>query len=72
MPPILGKEAKLQSLKEICAKLGITPAEVLAVGDGANDLPMLLAAGLGVAYHAKPVVRAEARARIDHGDLQAP
>ncbi|MDE3061096.1 MAG: phosphoserine phosphatase SerB [Pseudomonadota bacterium] len=69
--PILNKDAKLQALQETCAKLDITPQEALAVGDGANDLPMLLAAGLGVAYHAKPNVRAEARHRIDHADLRA-
>jgi phosphoserine phosphatase len=69
--PILGKEAKLKTLQETCAKLGITSDDVLAVGDGANDLPMLLAAGLGVAYHAKPVVRAQAGARIAHCDLSA-
>lgn len=71
IPPILGKEAKLATLQSACQKLGITPQEVLAVGDGANDLPMLLAAGLGVAYHAKPVVRAQAGARIHHCDLAA-
>ncbi|MDE3016268.1 MAG: phosphoserine phosphatase SerB [Pseudomonadota bacterium] len=71
IPPILGKEAKLDALYDACKKLGITPEDTLAVGDGANDLPMLLAAGLGVAYHAKPNVRAQARARIDHGDLRA-
>lgn len=71
IPPILGKEAKLQALQEACTKLGILPEETLAIGDGANDLPMLLAAGLGVAYHAKPTVRAQAKARINHGDLTA-
>jgi len=69
--PILGKEAKLAALKEACVKMGITEADVLAVGDGANDLPMLLEAGLGVAYHAKPFVRAQARAQINHCDLSA-
>ena len=49
----------------------MAPEAALAVGDGANDLPMLLAAGLGVAFHAKPAVRAAARTRIDHGDLAA-
>jgi phosphoserine phosphatase len=71
IPPILGKEAKLAKLKETCATMGIDPSQALAVGDGANDLPMLMAAGLGVAYHAKPVVRAQARARITHCDLRA-
>ncbi|MEQ1789132.1 MAG: phosphoserine phosphatase SerB [Rickettsiales bacterium] len=67
--PILGKEAKLQTLNNYCAKLQISPAEVLAIGDGANDLPMLMAAGLGVAYHAKPVVRAQANSQLNHCDL---
>ena len=69
--PILGKEAKLQALGEITARLGITPAEAIAVGDGANDLPMLLAAGMGVALHAKPRVQAKCSARVNHGDLTA-
>lgn len=69
--PILGKEAKLQALQEITARLGITPAEAIAVGDGANDLPMLLAAGTGVALHAKPRVQAECEVRVNHGDLTA-
>jgi phosphoserine phosphatase len=69
--PILGKEAKLQALNEITARLGISPAEALAVGDGANDLPMLLAAGTGVALHAKPRVQAECDVRVNHGDLTA-
>lgn len=69
--PILGKEAKLQSLQEICATLGITTDEAIAVGDGANDLPMLLAAGTGVALHAKPKVQAECQIRVNHGDLTA-
>ena len=69
--PILGKEAKLTQLQAQCQKLGITTDEVMAVGDGANDLPMLLAAGLGVAYHAKPVVRAQAKAQLNHCDLSA-
>jgi phosphoserine phosphatase len=69
--PILGKEAKLTALNEITARLGITPAEALAVGDGANDLPMLLAAGTGVALHAKPTVQAQCEVRVNHGDLTA-
>jgi phosphoserine phosphatase len=67
--PIVGKERKLAALREHTARLGLETAATLAVGDGANDLPMLLAAGLGVAFHAKPVVRAQAAARVDHGDL---
>jgi phosphoserine phosphatase len=69
--PILGSEAKLVTLKELVAKLKLDPADTLAAGDGANDLPMIEAAGLGVAYHAKPAVAAAAAARIDHGDLTA-
>ena len=69
--PILGKEAKLQALNEITARLGVTPAEAIAVGDGANDLPMLLAAGTGVALHAKPKVQAQVEVRVNHGDLTA-
>ena len=69
--PILGRDAKTAALREIAAKLGLKPIETLAVGDGANDIDMLAASGLGVAFHAKPAVRAQARARIDHGDLTA-
>jgi phosphoserine phosphatase len=69
--PILGKEAKLVALHEITARLGIAPAEAIAVGDGANDLPMLLGAGTGVALHAKPRVQAECEVRVNHGDLTA-
>lgn len=71
IPPILGKEAKLDTLHTTCKKLGISPEEVIAIGDGANDLPMLLAAGLGVAYHAKPSVQAQAKCRINYCDLSA-
>jgi phosphoserine phosphatase len=67
--PILDAEAKRRFLMELAAERGIGPAETAAVGDGANDLPMLLAAGLGVAYHGKPIVAARARIRIDHSDL---
>ena len=69
--PILGKEAKLATLLELREKLGLAPEDVMAVGDGANDLAMLGEAGLGVALHAKPAVAAAARVRIDHGDLTA-
>ncbi|HEX4297214.1 MAG TPA: phosphoserine phosphatase SerB [Devosia sp.] len=69
--PIVGKEAKLNRLETLTAKLAIPAAATLAVGDGANDLDMIRAAGLGVALHAKPVVAAEAQVRIDHGDLTA-
>lgn len=70
-PPILGREAKVTALRDITARLGIGATEVLAVGDGANDLGMLHAAGMGVALHAKPSVAAEADIRINHGDLTA-
>ncbi len=69
--PILGRAAKVQALEDITARLGISPGEVMAVGDGANDLGMLKAAGAGVALHAKPVVAAECSLRINHGDLTA-
>ena len=69
--PILGRDAKLAALLEIAGKLGLQRDATLAVGDGANDLAMLEAAGLGIAYRAKPRVAAQAHARIDHGDLTA-
>lgn len=69
--PILGRAAKVQALEEISARLGITPAEAIAVGDGANDLGMLGLAGAGVALHAKPSVQAECDIRVNHGDLTA-
>jgi phosphoserine phosphatase len=69
--PILGREAKLQALQEAVANLRIDFADSLAVGDGANDLAMIQKAGLGVAYHAKPVVAAAAGAAINHNDLTA-
>ena len=69
--PILGREAKVRALEEITARLGLAEAEVMAVGDGANDLGMLKRAGAGVALHAKPVVAAEVDIRVNHGDLSA-
>lgn len=69
--PILGREAKVQALEEITTRLGIDEADVIAVGDGANDLGMLTRAGMGVALHAKPSVQAQCRLRINHGDLTA-
>lgn len=69
--PILGRAAKAEALIEISARRGLSPADVIAVGDGANDLDMILLAGTGVALHAKPVVAQQARVRIDHGDLTA-
>ncbi len=69
--PILGRAAKADALNEISARLGLTPFDAIAVGDGANDLDMIRLAGTGVALHAKPTVAAEAKVRIDHGDLTA-
>jgi len=69
--PILGRAAKLQALQEEAAALGVGLEETLAVGDGANDLAMIEAAGLGVAYRAKPLVAAQADAAVDHIDLTA-
>ncbi len=68
-PPILGRDAKVTALREIAAKRGVSAAAVVAVGDGANDLAMLAAAGFGVAFHAQPAVRAAAAQRIEYGDL---
>jgi len=69
--PILGRAAKLAAMTEEAAALGVSLAETLAVGDGANDLSMIEAAGLGVAYRAKPIVAARAAARVDYTDLTA-
>jgi phosphoserine phosphatase len=69
--PILGRDAKLELLRRLAAARGLRMAATLAVGDGANDLAMLLEAGLGVAFHAKPIVAAAARAQVRHGTLRA-
>jgi phosphoserine phosphatase len=69
--PILGREAKLETLKELVARLKLRPEDTLVSGDGANDMPMLEAAGMGVAYRARPIVAEMADARIDFGDLTA-
>jgi phosphoserine phosphatase len=69
--PILGKDAKLAALDYLAAKRRVPMSATLAVGDGANDVPMLRAAGLGVAYHAKPVVEAQVQASIRFNDLSA-
>ncbi|WP_417417416.1 phosphoserine phosphatase SerB [Hoeflea sp.] len=69
--PILGKQAKVDALEDISARLNLDPVDAIAVGDGANDLGMLGRAGSGVALHAKPSVAAQADIRIDHGDLTA-
>ena len=69
--PILGREAKLAALEGEAATLGVPLDQTLAIGDGANDLAMIEAAGLGVAYRAKPIVAALADAKVDHADLTA-
>jgi phosphoserine phosphatase len=69
--PILDRNSKLAALKHLAAAKGLSLAESCSVGDGANDLPMLQAAGLGVAFRAKPSVAAASRHRVEHGDLTA-
>jgi phosphoserine phosphatase len=69
--PILDRDAKLVALNELAAQRGVRMAATMAVGDGANDLAMLQAAGLGVAFRAKPVVAAAVENRVDHADLRA-
>ena len=69
--PVLGRDAKLELLRRLAAARGLRRSATLAVGDGANDLAMLLEAGLGSAFHAKPVVAAAARAQVRHGTLRA-
>ncbi len=69
--PILGRSAKLNTLMRLCAEKGLEPSDVLAVGDGANDIKMIEAAGLGVAFHGSDSLKERASACIDHGDLTA-
>ncbi len=69
--PILGQQAKVEALQDITTRLGLSEKDVIAVGDGANDLGMLKRAGSGVALHAKPSVAAQCDIRINHGDLTA-
>ena len=69
--PIFGRDGKRAALLELRQELGLAKDETMAIGDGANDLDMIVEAGLGVAYHAKPKVAEAAAARIDHGDLTA-
>jgi phosphoserine phosphatase len=69
--PIVGREMKLERLRSLADEHEIPIAATMAVGDGANDLDMVKAAGLGVALHAKPIVAEQAQVRIDHGDLTA-
>jgi phosphoserine phosphatase len=70
-PPIVTAATKRETLLSLATELSLSPAETMAVGDGANDLPMLETAGFGVAFHAKPAVAAASRWRIDHADLTA-
>jgi phosphoserine phosphatase len=69
--PIVGREAKLDTLKRLVAERRLDATETLAVGDGANDLAMIQAAGMGVAFHAKPIVAEAAKVRVDRGDHTA-
>jgi phosphoserine phosphatase len=69
--PILGQQAKVEALRRIAARLGLDPADAIAVGDGANDLAMLSEAGMGVALHAKPQVQEGSLIRVNHSDLTA-
>jgi len=69
--PVLGREAKFETLGALRAQFALDNADTLAVGDGANDIPMIEAAGLGIAFHGKPALRQAASACIDHGDLTA-
>ena len=71
LEPILGRSAKLDTLRSLCDEKDLEPSDVLAVGDGANDIKMIEAAGLGVAFHGCDSLRKQANARIDHGDLTA-
>ena len=71
VPPILDRDAKLQALQRAAAEAGAGPEDALAVGDGANDLAMIRAAGMGVAFQAKPAVRKAARFQVNHADLHA-
>ena len=71
LEPVFGADAKLSTFRRLRGELGLASAEIIAVGDGANDLPMLEEAGLGVSFHGKPTVAAAAAARIDHADLTA-
>lgn len=69
--PVLDRHAKQDCLLRLAGKLDLTPRQAVAVGDGANDLAMVLAAGLGVAYRGKPILAEAAALRVDHGDLTA-
>jgi phosphoserine phosphatase len=68
--PIVDGAAKEARLRSVCADCGVPPARAVVIGDGANDLPMIRVAGLGVAFRAKPIVRREAAAAVNHGGLE--
>jgi len=69
--PILDKDGKVSALRSLTAERGLFVSDAATVGDGANDLPMLLAAGLGVAFHGKPLLREQVQAQVNHNDLTA-
>jgi phosphoserine phosphatase len=69
IPPIVDKDTKLNMLTDTAEQLGLGMSDTMAIGDGANDVPMLAAAGLGVAFHAHPIARQAARARLNFADL---
>jgi len=69
IPPVVTKDTKLEMLTDMAAQQELGIRDTMAIGDGANDVPMLRAAGMGIAYHAHPVARETARARLDHTDL---
>ena len=69
--PVLGAQGKLEAMDAFLADRGLSRQDALSVGDGANDIPMLQAAGAGVAFRAKPAAAAAAQHRIEHGDLTA-
>ena len=71
VPPILDRDAKLEALTRVAVETGVGMQAALAVGDGANDLAMIQAAGMGVAFQAKPAVRKSARFQVNHADLTA-
>lgn len=69
LEPIRDKHSKLEALNRLASEHNITAEDIIAIGDGANDLPMLQAAGLGIAYRAKPVVQQQTNAKLNHADL---
>jgi len=69
IPPIVSKDVKLEMLMDIAEQQGLSLSDTMTIGDGANDVPMLSKAGIGVAYHAHPIARQAAHARLDHANL---